>query len=138
MPTSTLTFLDYAVISRWEDEYLTDTGIPMMSSYVEHYWLPLIGPTALCVARRMTEMLGDREDICLDMDQLARGMGLSTKRGEHSPFFRAVNRLHMFGLMAPALRGYAIRSHVPVVPMRWRRMWSRELEVAHESEGWDL
>lgn len=59
--------------------------------YVEVKWLPVIGPTATLLARRLVGLLDGTDPI--DVSTLAHGLGVGRSR-----FWQALDRLQRFGL----------------------------------------
>jgi hypothetical protein len=66
------------------------------SEYVERYWLPILGPTTIFLARRLAEGF-DYSPTGFEVNarEMALSLGLShgPENGRHSPFNRTVNRL---------------------------------------------
>jgi len=52
-------------------------GVDARSRYVDHYWMPLLGPSAVCLARTLMRMVGRQgTDVTLDLDHLGAVLGL--------------------------------------------------------------
>ena len=72
-------------------------GWPIGSSFVEEFWLPVMGPSAVAVLRwidRRADQFGRATTVDLAELALAIGLGASTSR--HSPIVRALDRLVRF------------------------------------------
>lgn len=133
-----ITFPDHGdvVVGVWPDALVEAHGHPVRSEYVEVYWLPVIGPTALCIARRLGVLLdtANGDEVCVNLHDLSKMMGLSMTKGEHSPFGRAINRLARFGLACPSPYGFLMRTTFPTVAGRHVRYFPDVLQAAHELE----
>lgn len=71
------------------------------SAYVEHYWLPVLGPTTVFLARRFAEWFDVSPDgFNISTHEVAGFLGLthSENSGRNAPFARTLNRLVGFGL----------------------------------------
>lgn len=78
----------------WRDELVETLGYPPDDPYVERYWLPIIGPTAYVMLRRLVAGLADEpEGYDLDVSLMAECLGLGRGVGEHSPVVRTLRRL---------------------------------------------
>jgi hypothetical protein len=83
----------------WPDEILDHMGHDPRSSYVEDYWLGLLGPSTTWLLRRLAAGFEYSPDgFDLDLAETARSLGLGDRSGRHSPFVRSINRTVQFGL----------------------------------------
>lgn len=93
------------------------------SSYVEIYWLPVIGPTATWLYRLIAR---DWEDggadlICLDVARAGARVGVGGT-GRHCPAIKALDRLTRFGLGWWGNDGILnLKRNLPAAPERARR-----------------
>jgi hypothetical protein len=86
-------------IRAWPDEVLDKVGFDPRSSYVEDYWLGILGPSTVWLMRRLAAGFEySPSGFDLDLAETARSLGLGDKSGRHSPFVRAINRTVQFGL----------------------------------------
>lgn len=126
----------------WHDAHIEQHGQPADSSYVEWFWLPIIGPTAFCILRRFTAYLEGQHHTQVDLDEIAAQLGLSTQNGTQSPFHRAMHRLVMFGLAKSdtpfSTTVFHVRTTVPTVSLRHRNKWSTEFQQHHDNVIADL
>lgn len=83
--------------------------------YVEHAWLPIVGPTALLLARRLYETLG-RGSVELDVAELAADIGVGKSR-----LLGAFARLERFGLARVEGRIVILRGVWPDAPANLAR-----------------
>jgi hypothetical protein len=90
-------------ITPWHDPVLDAIGHDLRSVYVERFWLPILGPSTLLLARRIAAGLEVHPDgFPLDLEETAAAMGLSLRGGTNGPFYRAVARTVQFHLTRPA------------------------------------
>jgi len=83
----------------WPDEVVDHLGYDPRSTYVEDYWLGILGPSTTWLLRRMAAGFDYSPDgFDLDLEETARSLGLGDRSGRHSPFLRAINRTVQFGL----------------------------------------
>ena len=83
----------------WPDEVLDQLGHDPRSSYVEDYWLGILGPSTVWLLRRLAAGFDySAEGFDLDLSETARSLGLGDRSGRHSPFVRSINRTIQFGL----------------------------------------
>jgi hypothetical protein len=114
----------------------TPEGFDARSRYVERFWLPVLGPTATWLVRRLADLLeDDTEGARLDLAETARSFGLEWSGGDHSPLRRGLGRCVNYGLArwsGPEL--LAVRTRMPVV---WRRLLLRLPETLQaEHRDW--
>ena len=84
-------------VAPWHDPVLEAVGHDPRSGYVERFWLPILGPSTLLLVRRITSELDRQPDgFDLDLEDAARGLGLSLRGGPSGPFFRALGRTAQF------------------------------------------
>jgi len=122
-------------IVAWRDAVVEATGFPHDHPYVETFWLPVLGPTALWMHRRLArEALARPEGCTIDVDDLARSLGVSSGGGQRGAFGRAMQRCAMFGtvrVLDPAGRSYAVRTHLPPLTRRHIERLPRVLRTSH-------
>ena len=77
----------------WKDSLVDHAGYAIDDPYIEMFWLPILGPTATWLIRRLAGGLQhDPEGYTVDMVDLARGIGVHYPPGRHNPFARALSR----------------------------------------------
>lgn len=107
-------------IQPWPDPVIDGLGHDPRSSYVETYWLGVLGPSTTWLMRRLAAGLeAEPGGFELDLAETARRLGLGDRGGRHSPFRRALTRLTQFELAQ--LRGddtLAVRRKVPPLNRR--------------------
>ena len=130
--TSTITPTETVTVTAWIDPLVEATGHHPRSIYVEQFWLPVIGPTALLSYRRISDHLAaNPHGFDLDLGELARGMGMSYRPGANSAFAKAINRLTMFGIAHSTPTGIALRRRVPNVAYRQLHRLTDNMQQQH-------
>lgn len=82
----------------WPDPVIDEVGYDVRSPYVERFWLPVLGPTASWLIRRLVTRLDEAPDgFELDLALTATELGLGTRTGRHSPFLRSIDRCCRYG-----------------------------------------
>ena len=107
----------------WKDALVEGHGYAIDDPYIEMFWLPILGPTATWLVRRLAGGLQHQpEGYTVDMTDLARGIGVNYTPGRHNPFARAQpNRLQSnhiaqlrFAVFSPLCRlGTSLDSPTP-------------------------
>jgi hypothetical protein len=88
------------------DPVVEGRGYPADSGFVEMFWLPVLGPSATCLFRRLNLFLEDSPGgITLELNELGRELGLGTSDSRHAPLPRAISRLVRFGLAKRSASG---------------------------------
>ena len=129
---------DPVEIVPWLDPLVDELGYPVGDPYVETFWLPVLGPTATWLLRRLVDGLHrEPEGYSVDMVDLARCLGLSHSPGRHGPFARALHRCTMFGAsqqvsMTP-VPVHAVRRTMPRVARRHLDRLPASLRALHEA-----
>lgn len=81
------------------DVVIDQVGWDPRSSYVERFWLGVLGPSATWFVRRLADGLDEApEGFELDLLSTAAELGLGTRGGKHAPFMRTIERCCRFGL----------------------------------------
>lgn len=121
----------------WKDQVVDTLGLDPRSTYVEQFWLPVIGPTCTLLLRRTAARLERHEaGFVMDVEETARALGLGTRQGRNSPFGRALVRCTTFELarwqgpgvlavrrmMPPLARRLVLR--LPVTLQEDHRRWT--------------
>ena len=124
---------------------LLDTlGHDPRSRYVEQFWLPTLGPTALLLLRHLADRFDrDPDGIELTVVDTSHALGLGPSEGSASPIIRTLRRLAQFDLACedPMSDTVAVRRNVP--PGRSRGtsvVYRHDLQRAHaesaEAASW--
>jgi hypothetical protein len=124
---------DHLVIHPWPDDVIDTLGFDPRSSYVERYWLGILGPSTTWLLRRLAAGFEVApEGFELSLAETARQLGLGDRGGRHSPFMRAIVRAVQFELAE--LRGdtiLAVRRRLPPLNRRQVMRLSPALQIEH-------
>ncbi|MEE1565781.1 MAG: hypothetical protein V1249_12460 [Acidimicrobiales bacterium] len=84
-------------IETWTDPVVDRLGHDPRSTYVETYWLGILGPSACWLLRRLADGLdAEPGGYALDMVDTAASIGLRLNGGRHAPFMRTLGRICQF------------------------------------------
>ncbi|MBK6857206.1 MAG: hypothetical protein IPG97_11835 [Microthrixaceae bacterium] len=90
---------DAIQISTWLDPLLDQHGHDARSTYVEQFWLPILGPTTTLFLRHVAHRLEQNPDgFELPVAATASALGLGLAGGRNTPFLRAIARAAKFKL----------------------------------------
>lgn len=136
-PTDTVP-LDDAVPRRlrvepWDDPVVDHLGHDPRSAYVEHFWLPILGPSTTLLLRRLAGVLDQQpEGAEVDLSTTAKALGLGTQGGKRSAFLRALDRSTQFGLAQQlGATRLAVRRRVPPLTQRQVVRLPKALQTDH-------
>lgn len=120
----------------WEDPIVESRGFAVNDPYIEMFWLPVLGPTATWLYRRLVSgVLHSPSGYTINMDELARTIGVAYTQGRHNPFVRALQRCVMFGvaehIAVQPVRTLAVRKSLPSLPQRHLGRLPNQLQIAH-------
>lgn len=117
----------------WVDDLIDKVGFDPRSTYVERFWLSVIGPSTTWLMRRLASGFdASPQGFDLPLGETARALGLGDKGGRHSPFLRTVNRMIQFELARVAGPDrLAVRRRLPPLSRRHTVRLSPALQEAH-------
>ena len=126
--------LDTLTVLPWPDEVIDVLGHHPCSSYVESFWLGILGPSTTFLLRHLVTTLEASPDgYELPLAVTARRLGLGDKGGRHSPFMRSLARLVQFELaQLEDERTLAVRRRVPPLNRRQVIRLPDALQAAHQ------
>lgn len=118
----------------WQPARSTDLlGHPAGSVYVETFWLPLVGPSAVLASRRLTTWLEHEPDgITVSITMLSRCLGLGTGTGRRAPVARTLARLVDFKIASHDGERLLLRRELPMLSVRQIEQLPACLITAHE------
>lgn len=133
MSTSTPTPVPPLLVVAWHDPVVDELGFDPRSSYVERFWLPVLGPTSTWLLRRLAAEFDRQPDgFSLDAVDCARSIGIGSRGGRANPFQRAIERCVRFGLIREDEHGIiAVRTRVPPLDGRQVARLPRHLVEDH-------
>ena len=107
------------VVVPWLDPIVDEVGFDVFSRYAEMFWLPIMGPSALWIQRRIVMGFADFPGgYEMDTAEIALAVGLSFTQGANCPFTRALRRCQWFGAAQSVHGGLAVRIKLPPVSRR--------------------
>jgi hypothetical protein len=121
-------------IKPWSDPVVDTLGHDPRSRYVETFWLPTLGPTALLLLRHLADRFDANPDgVELTVSDTSHALGLGQRDGNSSPIVRTLARLTQFDLACedPYSNTVAVRRNVPPLNVRHLRRLPSELQLAH-------
>lgn len=123
-------------VEAWLDQVIDDVGHDPRSSYVETFWLPVLGPSTTWLLRHLATRLEESPGgVVLDVEETARSLGLGERLGPNAPFSRTLKRCVDFGMAE--WRGtlhLAVRRRLPPLARRHLRRLPDSLQARHEVE----
>jgi hypothetical protein len=119
----------------WPDPVIDAVGHDPRSTYVERFWLGVLGPSTTWLLRRMAAGLeASPAGFDLPLADTARALGLGGE-GRHSPFVRALSRCCQFELALPESdQVLAVRRKLP--PLNRRQLVRLPEAVQTEHDAW--
>jgi hypothetical protein len=117
----------------WPDPLLDTIGHDPRSLYVETFWLPTLGPTAVLLLRHLATKFDQAPSgIELPVADTSQALGVGQRDGNSSPIVRTLMRLAQFDLACDDGRGtVAVRRNLPPINRRHVRRLPAALQAAH-------
>lgn len=124
---------EHVRVTPWADPVIDVLGHDPRSWYVETFWLPTLGPTALLLLRHLADRFERSPEGCLlPVAGTAAALGLGPKEGRSSPLLRTLQRLEQFDLARGDQPGVvAVRRTLPPVHRRHVRRLPADLQARH-------
>jgi hypothetical protein len=123
-------------VQPWADPVIERIGHDPRSSYVERFWLSILGPSTTFLLRRLANRLEREPDgFVLDLSETARAIGLGGqgRPGKQSPFVRAISRSCQFGLARYQEDALVVRRRLPPLTFRQVQRLPESLQIEHRS-----
>jgi hypothetical protein len=103
------------------------------SSYVDLFWLGILGPSSTVLLRRLANGLEHSPDgYRLPIVDTARSLGLGPPKSRNSPFIRALHRCVVFRVARFVGPDVEVRRKVPTLHAAQLRRLPESLQAAHE------
>jgi hypothetical protein len=117
----------------WPDPVRDAVGHDPRSWYVETFWLPTLGPTALLLLRHLADRFDTNpKGVQLPVADTAAALGLGARDGQSSPLIRSLARLQQFELAcSDGDTTIAVRTTLPPVHRRHVRRLPTALQAQH-------
>ena len=124
---------DRARITPWCDPVVDTRGYDPRSTYVEQFWLSVLGPSAVWTMRMFAAGFDEHPDgFELDVADAARTLGLSAAKGSASPFGRSIHRCVIFGMAVARSDGWTVRRRMPAVTARHLQRLPEPVQARHD------
>lgn len=124
---------DPVPVVAFSDPVVDALGYEPRSLYVEAYWLPILGPSALWALRRLNAHLDEHPaGFPLPLAPLARELGLGDGTSRHGAVVRTLARLVLFEMAHVVGGQLAVRRSVPPLARRHLRQLPGHVLAAHE------
>lgn len=122
------------MVAPWHDPVVDAVGHDVRSTYVELFWLNVLGPSAMWALRRLVAGL-DRYPLGyeLELGEMAHELGLSYSSATSGTFVRALQRCVLFGVSQPITDGLAVRRRLPPVAARHLARMPEGLQQQHRA-----
>jgi hypothetical protein len=121
-------------VKPWLDPVVDVLGHDPRSRYVETFWLPTLGPTAVLLLRHLADRF-DRtpEGLELTVADTSHALGVGQRDGASSPIVRTLRRLVQFDLACedPMSDLIAVRRTIPPVAARHLRRLPADVQAQH-------
>ena len=134
-PAPVLDPVDSLSVVPWPDPVIDAVGHDPRSTYVETFWLGILGPSTTFLMRHLVTSLeaAGEDGFDLPLGVTARRLGLGDKTGRHGPFLRSIARLVQFELaeLVDAGETLAVRRRVPPLNRRQVLRLPELLQAAH-------
>lgn len=121
------------LVVAWRDPVVDALGFDPRSTYVERFWLPLLGPTSTWLLRRLAAEFDQQPDgFSIDAADCARSIGIGNRGGQNGPFHRSIERCIRFGVARQEEHDIiAVRTRIPPLSRQQTRRLPRHLSGEH-------
>jgi hypothetical protein len=112
-------------VHEYRDPVVIGVGHQLHSAYVERFWLPLVGPASICMARNL---LARPSGSAVEIDLLGGELGLRGSVALHT-----LARLERFNIVLRTERSVLIRTHLAPLTLGQFAKLPEHIRVAHSS-----
>ncbi len=127
---------DHLHVTPLSDPVVDLLGHDLRSTYVERFWLPVLGPTTTLLVRRLAAELEEHpEGFDLPLLDTAAALGLGNKGGRNAPFLRAIARATKFKVTQSAGPG-ALAVRRRIAPLNRTQVERLPPPVRDEHAAW--
>jgi hypothetical protein len=120
------------IVMPWPDREADQRGHDARGRYAELFVLPVLGPSATWLLRRLVDGLESYPDgYELDLAETAVALGLNYTPDRVGPFARALQRCVMFGYAQTVPYGLAVRSRLGNLSPRQLERLPAHLRMLH-------
>jgi hypothetical protein len=127
-------FADRIRIEPWADLVIDQVGHDPRSTYVEWFWLSVLGPSTIWLLRRVVGALDHHPDgFDLDVAECSAALGLQNAGGRNATFIRTLHRACQFHLARRVdAETLHVRRHLPPLTRSQVLRLPPSLRVAHD------
>ncbi len=108
------------IVRPWWDPSLAIDGHPVTGEYTERFWLGVLGPSVICLLRRLARGFeAHPAGFQIVLTDTARAIGLGGGTGQQAPINRTIDRACTFGMarrVSP--EELEVRLHLPTLTTR--------------------
>lgn len=124
------------IVRPWWDPDLAINGHALGDSYVETFWLGILGPSVICLLRRFARGFESHpRGFRLSLPDTAKAIGLGTGTGRQAPINRTIDRACTFNIARRvALDELDVRLHLPSLSSR--QLSRLPLAVQNSHDKW--
>ncbi|MDA8396827.1 MAG: hypothetical protein M0Z29_03085 [Actinomycetota bacterium] len=121
-------------VKPWIDPMVESLGFDPRSTYVEHFWLPVLGPSCIFLLRRIAYHFDlDAEPQELSLKEMSCEIGLGSPKGFGNSITRTLNRCIQFDMARLLPNGVlTVRRSLPPLSQRQLARLPEELRALHE------
>ncbi|MDA8116747.1 MAG: hypothetical protein M0000_05035 [Actinomycetota bacterium] len=121
-------------VKPWIDPMVESLGFDPRSTYVEHFWLPILGPSCIFLLRRLAyrfDLEGEAQELSLK--DMSCEIGLGSPKGFGNSITRTLNRCIQFDMARLLPNGVlTVRRSLPPLSQRQLARLPEELRLLHE------
>lgn len=120
-------------IVAWVDPLIDRLGYDSRSTYVETFWLGVLGPSTTWFLRRIAMWLTACPDgFDISLEETAAALGIGGRSGRHAPLQRTLERCVTFGMAQRCDQTLAVRRRLPPLARRHLLRLPPSLQQLHE------
>lgn len=106
-------------VTQWHDPLVEEFGFGPRHMYTECVWLPVLGPSASWLYRRLGSWaLHSPDGLDVDLNQVSLSLGLGEGVGRNAKITRALGRLVRFEVARAGGGELQVRTALPPLPLR--------------------
>ena len=122
-------------ISAWIDPIIESLGFDPRSSYVEHFWLPILGPSCIFLLRRLAYTFDlDTATQEVSLRDISFEIGLGSPKGFGNSITKTLNRCIQFDMAKLQPNGtLSVRRSLPPLNQRQLARLPTDLQNLHET-----
>ncbi|MCB1256312.1 MAG: hypothetical protein KDB26_04360 [Microthrixaceae bacterium] len=122
------------VVRPWWDPELAVAGHALASPYVETFWLGVLGPSVICLLRRLARGFeGHPQGFRLSLPDTAKAIGLGAGTGRQAPINRTIDRACTFHIARRvASDEIDVRLYLPSLTARQVSRLPLSIQNSHE------